>query len=519
MRVPRRTELRLAFAILLVAVLPLMTSIVMSKSLVARATNLYFNPEVGRELERSLGLYSELARALREGMKAKAEAIAEHEPLRLAAQSEAPAKIETELKNVFSKYPDLVELDVFNSRGDLLSHIDRGAPINETLEHTLEVRRPLAETEQAPQMLAVFATPRSRLDDLDRAASLVRTYKLIEKEKGVFEQTYLITFVALVGFTIAVSVFLGFWLSRSITLRINQLAQATVTVAGGDLSVRVAETGNDEISDLAKAFNRMLGEVEESRARIEFLRRIGAWQDMARRLAHEIKNPLTPIQLAVEECHRRYRGEDPSFRKLLDTTLEIVDEEVRTLRRLVTEFSNFARMPRAELSPSDIAIFLADWRSRQSIGDDSSELEAAALEGSHVDWDIQVASAPVALDQELFHRVLTNLLANAAQAIRDQKKKEQGHIRVRLSVNTEDTFIDIEDNGPGIPDDLKTRIFDPYFTTKNDGSGLGLAIVQKIIVEHGGTIEAQRSELGGAKIRITLPKLGTAASDAALRAR
>ena len=104
----------------------------------------------------------------------------------------------------------------------------------------------------------------------------------------------------------------------------------------------------------------MLGEMEDSRARIEFLQRIGAWQEMAQRLAHEIKNPLTPIQLAVQECHRKYKGDDPRFRTLLDTTLEIVEEEVGTLRRLVGDFSNFARLPHAELLHADLREFLRE---------------------------------------------------------------------------------------------------------------------------------------------------------------
>src|SRR4029079_18424519 len=111
-----------------------------------------------------------------------------------------------------------------------------------------------------------------------------------------------------------------------------------------------------------RAFNRMLGELERSRARIEFLRRIGEWQKMARRLAHEIKNPWRPSQLAVEECHRRYEGDDAEYRRILETTLEVVAEEVGSLRRLVGEFSSFARLPRAELSPGDLGEFLREQR-------------------------------------------------------------------------------------------------------------------------------------------------------------
>ena len=114
-----------------------------------------------------------------------------------------------------------------------------------------------------------------------------------------------------------------------------------VVAKGDDLSVRVPITGSDELTDLAVTFNRMLEEMSGSRARIEYLQRISAWQEMAQRLAHEIKNPLTPIQLAVQECHRKYDGNDPKYRALLDTTLEVVEEEVGVLRRLVGDFSNF----------------------------------------------------------------------------------------------------------------------------------------------------------------------------------
>src|SRR5207237_9760404 len=122
----------------------------------------------------------------------------------------------------------------------------------------------------------------------------------------------------------------GILLARGITRRINRLGLSINLVAQGDLSVRVPVTGSDELTDLARTFNRMLSEMAQSRARIEYLQRIGAWQEMAQRLAHEIKNPLTPIQLAVQECHHKYTGDDSRFRALLDTTLEIVEEEVGT---------------------------------------------------------------------------------------------------------------------------------------------------------------------------------------------
>jgi two-component system nitrogen regulation sensor histidine kinase NtrY len=289
---------------------------------------------------------------------------------------------------------------------------------------------------------------------------------------------------------------------------------ATEGVAAGDLSVRAPVEGADELTDLARAFNRMVQEVAESRARIEFLNRMGTWQEMARRLAHEIKNPLTPIQLAVQECHRRYDGSDARFRKLLDTTLEIVEEEVGTLRRLVTEFSSFARLPRASLMEGDLTGYLGEQRDHLAMGETDDEA-AGALGNVTVQWELPSHPMPVAFDAMLMHRVLVNVVANAAQAIAGAGASSG---QVRVTVRDEQTFavIDVDDSGPGIPDQVRERIFDPYFTTKSDGNGLGLAIVKKIIVEHGGSIEASRGDLGGARMRIRLPRLGTPSSLVAL---
>src|SRR6185369_7828295 len=139
---------------------------------------------------------------------------------------------------------------------------------------------------------------------------------------------------SLFGLLLLLAVGAGLFVSRPVARRIGALAAATRPVAAGDLTVRVAVEGDDEVSELGRAFNRMLEELDRSRARVEFLRRMSEWQQMARHLAHEIKNPLTPIQLAVQECHRRYGGEDAAFRRILQTMYEVVEEEVGTLRRL-----------------------------------------------------------------------------------------------------------------------------------------------------------------------------------------
>nr|PZN28388.1 MAG: hypothetical protein DIU78_02810 [Pseudomonadota bacterium] len=267
----------------------------------------------------------------------------------------------------------------------------------------------------------------------------------------------------------------------------------------------------------------MLSEVAESRSRIEYLQRIGAWQEMARRLAHEIKKPLTPIQLAVQEVHRRYEGQDEKYRKLLDSTLEIIEDEVGTLRRLVGEFSEFARLPRAELEREDLSRFLREQQRRlstQPSEHDGGELPAEAAlprpPGVELVFDVPEEPADVLMDRQMLRRVLMNLLENALQAVGGADGAGRGTVRVRLSRDGDFYALDVEDSGPGIPEALRETVFDPYFTTKHDGTGLGLAIVKKTVIEHGGSISAGGSELGGARIRVRLPVYG---SSAAARAR
>jgi nitrogen fixation/metabolism regulation signal transduction histidine kinase len=282
-------------------------------------------------------------------------------------------------------------------------------------------------------------------------------------------------------------------------------------------------TGSDELTELARVFNRMLGEVQQSRARIEYLQRIGAWQEMAQRLAHEIKNPLTPIQLAVQECHRKYVGTNAKFRALLDTTLEIVEEEVGTLRRLVGNFSSFARLPHAELREASLSDFLRECSEQLGhLGNEPVEGvdELILAHDVAVRWELPDDPTVVAIDRQMLRRVIVNLVRNAVEAIREGRPETtgdgpQGRVVVRAQRDAETAAIIVEDDGPGVAEASRERIFDPYFTSKRQGTGLGLAIVKKIVVEHNGSIVARRStRLGGAEFVVVLPLPNSLASAA-----
>ena len=524
MRLPGKTERRLALVVLVTAVVPLAAALLLANSMFSYASAIWFDPEVGRQLDRGATLYKDYVKAIKDDMRHQTDAMAADEALREAAKKRNTELVEAQLDAVFPRFPELVTLSIEDENGRVLAKRDRGRPVDEATERSLDVRRPLSD-DPMTELSATFAIDRKRLDELETTADVVTKYHNMEKSRSDLYRGALYVFAALLCITMLVTVVLGAFLARGVTRRINRLAAAIDLVAEVDLSVRVPVTGSDELTDLARTFNRMLGEMEQSRARIEFLQRIGAWQEMAKRLAHEIKNPLTPIQLAVQECHRKYTGEDPKYRALLDTTLEIVEEEVGTLRRLVGNFSNFARLPQAELTEQSLRDFLRECKDQlahledATLGADAADSEPLVVPNVAITWELPDEPLVAAIDRQMLRRVIVNLVRNAVQAIRDARKGKDevvGHVVVSARQESDGTAITVEDDGPGIPEEAVGRVFDPYFTTKADGTGLGLAIVKKIVVEHNGSIDAGKSpKMGGARFIVHLPGPATLATLAA----
>ena len=516
---------RLALALVATSVVPLLFAILVAKSMVNQTADRFYLPEIGLRLDQSWNLYQELADTIKLSMRNAADAVAERPGLRRAAQLGDASTLKLELTNALHQYPGLAELTVQSADDEVLARIDRGLPVDEAREKRLDLERSLSDkAESGPRLLLVFVTNRARFDERESMGNFLQAYRRIEQRRHQDEVAYLQAFAVLMGLTALIASGLGLSLARNVTRRLSQLATATRQVGLGDLSARGKDASADEIGALARAFNRMVGEVETSRARIEYLQRIGAWQEMARRLAHEIKNPLTPIQLAVQEIHQRCPDGDPAYRKLVDTTREIVEDEVGTLRRLVSEFSNFARLPQAQLQLSDLCEFLQSQQRRlEALDDEDSLLDSTGNRLSpvgnvNVVLDLPPTPALAQLDAQMLGRALLNLVRNAMQAILADGHAA-GHVVIRLEREDDYWVINVDDNGPGIPEAMRASIFDPYVTTKSEGTGLGLAIAKKIVIEHGGTIAATSSPQGGARLRMTLPVAGTAAAAMALEAR
>ena len=528
---PGKTERLLALVVLLTATLPLAGAMLVGRGLLSYASSVWLRPrpEVEVELSRGIDLYKDYVRLVKEDMDHQADAIAGDTALRQTAVRRDVEACGRELEVLLSKYPQLAMLAV--QEGDrVLVARDRGHPVDQATERSREVKRDLLASAPSPKVVATFAFDRRYERELEAAGAVRDAYAQLEKERSRVYAGSLTAFALLLGIVGVGSVAVGFLLARGITRRIRRLANAIDRVAAGDLEVRVPVTGSDELTELARAFNRMLSEMQQSRARIEYLQRIGAWQEMAQRLAHEIKNPLTPIQLAVQECHQKYAGEDVRFRALLDTTLEIVEEEVGTLRRLVGNFSSFARLPHSDLREATLRDFLRECS--EQLGHLGAEPAEDAIVAHDVDvrWEIPDDPMPVAIDRQMLRRVLVNLVRNAIEAIRSSRPEPaagelRGHVLVRARKGSQSAAILVEDDGPGVPEAVRGRVFDPYFTTKPYGTGLGLAIVKKIVVEHNGAITAEKSErLGGAAFVVDLPPphslaIAAALDDATTRAR
>jgi signal transduction histidine kinase len=292
---------------------------------------------------------------------------------------------------------------------------------------------------------------------------------------------------------------LGLIVGRRMTRDLDQLIIGVHAAARGDLDHQVPVRTGDEIGELSIAVNSMMIDLRESKERLANSERVAAWQEIARRLAHEIKNPLTPIQMSVETLRKTWTKKHPSFDEIFEESTGTILEEAGRLKRIVGEFSEFARMPKPDKQPLDLNDLVTS---------------TTALYKGTVELELSLGEIPkIEADRDTLSQVLLNLLENARDAIGTRG----GLIRVTtLATRTgRAVALLVDDNGPGIPAAVKEKLFTPYFTTKHatGGSGLGLAIVHRIISDHDGKILVTGSPLGGARFVVELPTSEATADD------
>lgn len=291
---------------------------------------------------------------------------------------------------------------------------------------------------------------------------------------------------------VAAAVLLGGLIASRITLPVDALALGAERVAAGNYDHTVETSASGELLHLVEAFNKMTTEIRASHERIATAERIAAWQDIARRLAHEIKNPLTPISTSIETLRRTWSRKHPQFEEIFEESTQAILEEVAALRRIVDEFSRFARLPAPNPQPISPA----------ELVDGTLSLFPEPPEGIELSRSVAPDLPNVSADREQLQQVLLNLVTNSIQAI--QSGPGRGRVTVRSRAVDGEVLLEVSDDGPGIPSEHLDEVFTPYFTTKEGGTGLGLAICHRIVDEHGGRITVSSSP-GGTTFRITLP--------------
>jgi len=298
---------------------------------------------------------------------------------------------------------------------------------------------------------------------------------------------------------IVVAIIVAILLARQISHPIVSLAAATRKVTEGNLDIRIDEKSEGEIAILIQSFNSMTEELQTLRSRLLHSLRVAAWQEVARRLAHEIKNPLTPIQLSAERMLRKLEQNNiEDLKKAVRSGSNTIIEQVNVLKHLLEEFSNFTRLPSAKLELQNIVPLVKESTDLfKNIPDIIIEVRA------------QDNLPKLYLDKNLFIGMMNNLLKNSIEAVKEKYKDNTKKGVVLVSIITQKrmgkmfVILKLEDNGPGIPDELKEKIFEPYFSTKEGyGSGLGLALVERAVMEHNARILVLDSSLGGAEFRI-----------------
>lgn len=301
--------------------------------------------------------------------------------------------------------------------------------------------------------------------------------------------------LGLLGLCIAIP--LAIVWSAQISRPVERLAAFSEKVARGDWEEPLTLTSVGELQTLVSALDRMRRDLQTYREKLVTSERQAAWSQMARKVAHEVKNPLTPIAISIEDLKRSYDQKRPDFPEILNQAVRTIGEEVSALRRMLQEFSDFARIPPPVPSPSRVSQLLGDLETLYG-----REVEAGRLVVRHPAREIGFTA-----DAGQIRQALINLVKNGLEALNGD-----GRVTVSAEARADVLMIAVADTGPGLSEAQKENLFAPGFTTKAQGSGLGLTIVERIVSDHGGRIEVDGGPGRGTTFRILLPLPGGASA-------
>jgi signal transduction histidine kinase len=307
------------------------------------------------------------------------------------------------------------------------------------------------------------------------------------------------------GAGIVLAILLSSWAAARVTRPMEQLAAAAQDVAGGNWDTRVDVPGDDEIAQLANSFNRMTAELLTQKERLVQAERVAAWRELARRLAHELKNPLFPLQLTVENLLRAREQSPEQFDEVFRESARTLLGEISNLKTIVGRFSEFSRMPQPHLQAVEVNELL-----RGVAQLFQAQLQAPGRAAIVCTLELEENMPPISADPELLHRAISNLVLNAMDAM-----PSGGTLTLRSRSRDGRAIMEVADTGSGLTPEECARIFTPYYTSKQHGTGLGLAIVQSVVSDHGGTISVQSEPGRGTTFVIELQANAAALQDAA----
>jgi two-component system, NtrC family, nitrogen regulation sensor histidine kinase NtrY len=295
------------------------------------------------------------------------------------------------------------------------------------------------------------------------------------------------------GGGILVAVLASLWFAARVTRPVVSLAEAARRVAAGDLGAKVDVESSDELGELAASFNRMTEDLVQQKDRTLQAERVAAWRELARRLAHELKNPLFPLQVTVENLMRAKQKSPEVFEEVFHEGTATLLAEIDHLKTIIGRFSEFSKMPQPQRRPTQVndvvrsvlRVFHAQLQDKNQIS---------------VRTELADALPEISADPDLLHRGLQNLVLNAIDAM-----PQGGELAIRTRTLGDRIELSVSDTGSGLTQEECGRLFTPYYTTKLHGTGLGLAIVQSVVSDHGGKISVESTKEKGTTFRIELP--------------
>jgi nitrogen fixation/metabolism regulation signal transduction histidine kinase len=482
------------------AVLPTAIFAVFTLDQLGRSTQRWFRPGVDRALESGV----EASKTGLTRMETTVLALADECASRIAARPGArPDDVARDLLR--GSGVDMVQLYVRRTDGwtlsaqfepegillpdppDFRGEIDEALGSSRIVRSDLGALAALASIDEARVIAAAMWVPPSFFADIDSVGVTLGYYRQLGVLVDV-QRRLVWTLVAALGLALAALAFLtARTLAAQMTKPLDELSGALARVAAGDLDTRVAARGAREIRVLGAAFNAMTERLADAREQLRAAEREAAWRDVARRLAHEFKNMLTPMSLSLHRLRRRSETVAEDQRQAVAESLESLDRGVDQLARLAEQFAQYARLPEPRFEQIDL----------------SEVTRQAASLHDHPGVDVVPRMGPplpVRGDSLLLSRAIHNLLLNACEA-------SPPGTQVEVSTRVEDgqAMVEVLDRGTGMPAEVERRAFEPYVSTKQRGSGLGLSLVRDIAAQHGGTVLLENREQGGARACLRLP--------------